>query len=249
MPVHDWTKVGAGIFHDFHSRWIGAIRDHLNNGRLPPDYYALGEQVAGGPQPDVLALESTVPLDRPGDLDANGGAVALLEAPPKVKFVDEVEQDIYVNAAHYVAIYHASGDRVVAFIEIVSRGNKRNRFELDRFLDKLDNAVNNGIHLLVIDLHPPGKFDPRGLHAAFWGRRSSNSHGVSDAEPLGLSAYCVNDPPRAYFEPLAVGTSLPDMPIFLTPYHYVNVPLETTYQESWQGVPARWKQVLEAAPE
>jgi hypothetical protein len=26
MPVHDWTRVDAGVFHDFHQRWIGAIR-------------------------------------------------------------------------------------------------------------------------------------------------------------------------------------------------------------------------------
>lgn len=22
MPIHDWTRVGAGIFHDFHQEWI-----------------------------------------------------------------------------------------------------------------------------------------------------------------------------------------------------------------------------------
>ena len=46
MPVHDWTRVGAGIFHDFHQRWIGAIRDALNGGLLPNDFYALAEQAA-----------------------------------------------------------------------------------------------------------------------------------------------------------------------------------------------------------
>jgi len=239
--------VGAGILHDFHGRWIGAIRDYLNAGNLPRDYYALGEQVAGGPQPDVVALETTVPHGAPDGIAENGGVIAVLEAPPEVKYVDEVEANIYASTAHYVAIYHASGDRVVAFIEIVSRGNKRSIHELDRFLDKLDDAVNHGIHLLLIDLHPPGKFDPRGIHAAFWGRRSDNPHGVNESEPLGLSAYCVNDAPRAYFEPIEVGAALPDMPIFLTPYHYVNVPLEATYLESWRGVPARWKQVLESA--
>ena len=24
MPIHDWTRVDAGIFHHFHQRWIGA---------------------------------------------------------------------------------------------------------------------------------------------------------------------------------------------------------------------------------
>lgn len=249
MPVHDWTRVGSGIFHDFHGRWIGAIRDYLNAGNLPHDYYALGEQVAAGPQPDVVALQTTAADDAPDAIAENGGAIAVLEAPPRVKYVDEVEADTYARTARYVAIYHACGDRVVAFIEIVSPGNKRSIHELDRFLDKLDGAVRRGIHLLVIDLHPPGKFDPRGIHAAFWARRSDNPHGVSEAEPLVMSAYCVHDAPRAYFEPVRVGAVLPYMPIFLTPYHYVNVPIERTYLESWRGVPDRWKQVLESAPQ
>jgi len=35
MPVHDWTQVTAGIFHNFHFRWIAAIMDRLNAGLLP----------------------------------------------------------------------------------------------------------------------------------------------------------------------------------------------------------------------
>ena len=47
MPVHDWSRVGAGIFHHFHQRWMAAFSDCLNDGRLPPDHYALAEQVDG----------------------------------------------------------------------------------------------------------------------------------------------------------------------------------------------------------
>ncbi len=42
MPVHDWTRVAAGIFHDFHHSWIEQIKVALNEGILPPDYYAHG---------------------------------------------------------------------------------------------------------------------------------------------------------------------------------------------------------------
>jgi hypothetical protein len=48
MPMHDWTRVEPGIFHAFHHRWISALSDVLNGGKLPPDYYALPEQVAAG---------------------------------------------------------------------------------------------------------------------------------------------------------------------------------------------------------
>jgi hypothetical protein len=47
MPVHDWTRVSAGTFHDFHCTWIPQIKNRLNEGVLPPEYYAQVEQVTG----------------------------------------------------------------------------------------------------------------------------------------------------------------------------------------------------------
>ena len=64
MPVHDWTRVEAGIFHDFHTVWIGHLRTALNEGLLPKGYYALVEQHAGHTITDVLTLHaSPVPVD------------------------------------------------------------------------------------------------------------------------------------------------------------------------------------------
>ena len=64
MPIHDWTRVDAGIFHHFHQRWIGAITDVLNQRLLPADYYALAEQQGAGFEPDVLTLKSSGSRDR-----------------------------------------------------------------------------------------------------------------------------------------------------------------------------------------
>ncbi len=38
MPIHNWTRVGPGVFHDFHNAWITEIRNALNGGVLPADY-------------------------------------------------------------------------------------------------------------------------------------------------------------------------------------------------------------------
>jgi hypothetical protein len=38
MPVHDWRRVDAGIFHHFHLGWIAELSRALNRGLLPPDY-------------------------------------------------------------------------------------------------------------------------------------------------------------------------------------------------------------------
>jgi hypothetical protein len=57
MPIHDWTRVDANLFHDFHQTWTVAIRNALNGGILPRGYAALVEQHAAGLVPDVLALQ------------------------------------------------------------------------------------------------------------------------------------------------------------------------------------------------
>ena len=72
MPIHDWSRVPAGIFHDFHHDLIAQIKRDLNGGLLPPDYYALAEQVAAGLGPDVLTLHAP-PLGGDGDTDREIG--------------------------------------------------------------------------------------------------------------------------------------------------------------------------------
>src|SRR5713101_4969806 len=61
MPIHDWTRVEAGIFHAFHHEWISEIGRALNRGLLPAEYYALPEQIAAGFGPDVLTLQDQRP--------------------------------------------------------------------------------------------------------------------------------------------------------------------------------------------
>src|SRR4051794_16302630 len=112
MPIHDWTKVDAGIFHHFHQSWINALALALNQGRLPTDYYALAEQVAGGLGPDVLALESPSSSESRGGRNDSGG-VLLEQAPPKAWLTAEFDMDKYAAKANQIAIRHASGHRVI----------------------------------------------------------------------------------------------------------------------------------------
>ena len=254
MPIHDWRRVISGIFHDFHQAWITEIRNALNDGLLPEGFYALAEQVAGGPHPDILALEE-VDSDLESDSDTewqttesgfDGGgaavAMAVAEHPPKLRFTVEAEAAMYVWKANRVAIHHRSGDRVVAFIEIVSPGNKQSEVAVRQLIDKLTNALVQGRHLLVIDLFPPGRHDPQGLHAELW---CEPDPPMTAEEPLIQVAYRATASPVAYLEPTAVGQRLTDMPLFLTEGYYINVPLEATYTAAWKGVPTRWKRELE----
>src|SRR4051812_22150533 len=99
MPIHDWTRVSAGTWHDFHLAWIAEIRNVLNDGRMPPDYYAQAEQIAGPLGPDVLALQESAPEygpqlnGAPGHTNGTDGGVAVATAPPRVRHTEEGEMD------------------------------------------------------------------------------------------------------------------------------------------------------------
>ena len=82
MPIHDWTRVRANRFHDFHQGWTVAIRNALNAGLLPSGYYALTEQHAGAYIADVLTLQTPPPAEE--SAPASGG-LAVAEAAPRVR--------------------------------------------------------------------------------------------------------------------------------------------------------------------
>ncbi|MFN4904327.1 MAG: hypothetical protein ACK5LQ_03800 [Planctomycetota bacterium] len=54
MPMHDWSKVPSGTYHNFHLQWIASISRQLNAGLLPPGCFAMAQQVIGGPEPVSL---------------------------------------------------------------------------------------------------------------------------------------------------------------------------------------------------
>lgn len=248
MPVHDWSRVSAGTFHDFHCAWIVELRNVLNGGVLPPNYYVMAEQIAGGMAPDVLTLQAT----RPDSDEGNGSAVAtatrlmtVATSPPKVRVTARVEMDEYAQKQRTLVIRHGSGDRIIALIEIVSSGNKASRHALRSFLEKATAALARGYHLLLIDLQPPGPRDPQGIHGALWSEIADDSYRAPADKPLTLAAYSAGQPRVAYVEPIAIGDPLPEMPLFLEPESYISVSLDATYRAAWRGVPRRWRDVLE----
>jgi hypothetical protein len=242
MPVHDWTRVHAGIFHHFHHGWIEEIARALNRGLLPSDHYALAEQIAGGLGPDVLTLQA--PTNGPPVPHSPGGGVALAVSPPSVWFRARTEVDQYAAKAKVIAIRRASDHRVVAIVEIVSPGNKNSRHGLRAFVDKAVELLRGGIHRLIVDLFPPGPRDPQGIHKAIWDEYNVSNFALPPDRPLTLAAYIGGPCPEAFVEPTAVGAALPPMPLFYTPDEYVLVPLEAAYQAAWEAVPAFWRNVL-----
>jgi hypothetical protein len=252
MPVHDWTRVTAGTFHAFHNAWITHLQEALNGGILPNGYYALGEQRSGDVGPDVLTLHADIDgNDVPGSVsppESDGkGMIAVAEHPPKVSLALEATRDaaFYIAKRRTLVIYHATGDRIVALIEIISPGNKHSQRTIEVFLDKAMAALNEGYHLVVIDLFPPARHDPNGINGLIWEYLNAEVWQAPMGRPLSFASYWAKSPVTAYVEPIAVGMRLTDMPLFLTLEHYINVPLEETYMAAWRGVPERWRGVIE----
>lgn len=59
-----------------------------------------------------------------------------------------------------------------------------------------------------------------------------------------MVAYTAGYRKRAYVEPLAVGDSLTEMPLFLRADRYIPLTLEESYTATFRGVPRRYREVL-----
>jgi hypothetical protein len=220
MPMHDWTRVTAGTYHNFHFRWIAAIMDRLNETTW-----------------SVLPVEIRSLLERRSEPTY---------AAPRVWHRAETEVDIYAAKAKAVTVRHASNHRVIAIVEIVSPGNKSSRQSVGQFAEKAEEFLRAGIHLLIVDLFPPSVRDPQGIHKAIWDQFLDNDFTLPRDTPLTLAAYIGGPVPESFVNVTALGLTLPEMPLFLTPDEYVPLSLEATYQMAWDAVPAFWQNVLES---
>lgn len=243
MPVHDWTRVSAGTFHDFHSAWIIHLKEELNGGLLPEGFYAMAEQQAGRMIADVLTLE--VGEHNPF-VPGGPGPIAVAVAPPRVRRKAILTPNAASRATRRtLAIRHVSNHRLIALLEILSPANKDRPASVNDFVTKADSALRHGLHLLVLDLFPPGPHDPGGINGAVCEQLDAEFEPDPPDKPLTLAAYLAGQMPEVYLENIAVGDVLPEMPLFLDLGWYVNVPLETTYQAAYRGVPAFWRGVVE----
>lgn len=240
MPVHDWTTVGAGLFHHFHIKWISSLTDALNHGALPKGYYALAEQSVGGPIPDVLTLQRG---PRSSDLLGPPKGLALMESPPRTKFTYQAKPAVYADRAYRIDVYNPIGE-IVAIVEIVSPGNKSSRFAIKQFVRKAVAFLRHGVNLLIVDLFPPTKRDPQGIHKLSWDRIHDEPFVLPAGKPLILVSYYSGDLKRAFVEPVAVGDQLTEMPLFIDDEIYVHTPLESSYQTTWNLCPEPYQQAV-----
>jgi hypothetical protein len=241
MAIHDWSRVPAGLFHDFHQSWSIRIKDALNAGRLPKGFSALVEQRAGSREADVLTLERHGRTSPP---EASETGSVLLRERPTTTIIRRTSDSIYAGRANRIVIRHHLG-RVVAVIEILSPGNKDSRAAARDFVDKAVEFLHRGIHLLIVDLFPPTPRDPFGMHKLIWDEVHEEDFAFPAGKDRLLASYQVNAEIVAYVEPLAVGDALPDMALFLTRDLHIKVPLDMTYEAAWTASPEEMRSAVQ----
>jgi hypothetical protein len=252
MPIHDWSRVPSGLFHDFHQGWSVEIRNALNRGVMPEGYYAYIEQKTSMVEerkrlyePDLVAIEFES-RSRSGKKPVRRGATATLETPRAHVIQELVESDdaYYARKANRITIRRGLG-KVVAAIEIVSPGNKDSEKSFEAFVENADAFLGNGIHLLIVDLFPPTPRDPQGVHKAIAAELSDVPFKLPAGKRRTVVSYRASDPVTAFVEPVAVGDKLPSIPLFLTDDLHVPVPLESTYTATWAVCPAPTRELVE----
>jgi hypothetical protein len=236
MPVHQWKTTPAGRYHHFHQQWMGELCDYSNDGALPKGFFSLVDDRTNEYIPDLLAIaagplpRTTRPSSAPTLLDAR-------KIQPRVKYhAQESDASVYASRANRLAIRNEMGE-IVAMIELVSPGNKNSTRALNAFIDKSLNFLFSGVNLLIIDLFPPTRRDPQGIHQVIWDHVSPCDFELPKKKPLAVVSYAAGTIKEAFVEPLAVGDRLPDMPLFIGEQIYIPAPLEVSDQATWNKLP------------
>lgn len=239
MPLHDWTRVPAGLFHHFHQDWSIEIARALNRGILPKGYSALVEQRAGSREGDVLAIETR---QRAAENRERNGGVSVLPKPA-TRIVEPSTPAWFAARANRLVIRHHLG-RVVAVLEIASPGNKDSQEAFQEFVEKTRSFLLSGIHVQMIDLFPPSARDPAGMHHAIWAEAPTAS-ALAPGKDRVLASYESASGCTAYVELVGIGDRLPELPLFIAPRQSVPVPLEATYQAAWEASPEELRHAVE----
>jgi uncharacterized protein DUF4058 len=242
MPIHDWSRMPAGLFHDFHQVWSILIRNTLNRKLLPEGFTALVEQRSGPREGDILAIESEEESHR--DRRPTGGTATMDR--PTAKIIRQTDRQFYAKKANRIVVRHQLGE-IVAVIEVVSPGNKDSARSLNEFTKKIVDFLDAGIHSLVVDLFPPTKRDPFGIHKAIWDQIIEEEFAFPEGCDRIAVSYEAGEKFTAYVEPLRVGEPLPQMPLFLIDGLSLKVPLEETYMDAWSETPESVRRILTGA--
>lgn len=231
MPLQDHFKPPLSVhrhWHAFHNAWATYIASDLNR-KLPEGYFA---------EPNVqFGIEIDVATFEEAETKNLGKNVAQFPTKRKkwipssptlsIPFnptTDTVEINLYNNEA---------GPVLIAAIELVSPANKDRASNRKAFVSKCETYLQQGIRLVIVDVVTERKSN---LHDELLSRL-----GVSKSLQMNVELYAVayrlveRDKETnldIWQEELAVGNTLPTMPLWLRGAICLPLELETTYQRT-----------------
>jgi hypothetical protein len=220
LPLH-----GPRRWEGFHHSWATYIAAQLNQEALPAGYFAELE-ISLGPE-----LEIDV-ANRELTASGNGGSATTVYSPPRPKIA--VKVDFARLDSYEIRVYQdLGGAELRAAIELISPANKDRAGSRRTFAAKCAGYLKHGIGVVIVDVVTARS---RNLHGELF-----NNLGVTSRRPVWRSrtglyavayrAVTVRKHPRVEAWPvaLALGETLPVMPVWLSLDLCVPVRLEESY--------------------
>jgi hypothetical protein len=212
----------------FHGAWAEAMALTLNQGRLPPHYFAEARIKFGRlVEIDVASFD-----ERDDGTATDNGHGTIVWAPPQPTL--RIPLTLTAPDLFEVQILNDSeGPRLVAAVELVSPANKDRPASRHAFAVKCASYLHDQISVVVIDVVTERH---AGLHGDLL-RLLGIAPPSPGAEELQLYAASYRTLPAAqvlmldvWHEGLRVGGTLPQVPLWLAPDLCLPLDLEATYQ-------------------
>jgi hypothetical protein len=227
-PLH-----GPRRWEGFHHAWATVIAQQLNREILPSDYFAEPE-ISIGPELEIdvatLQLTPSEPAAEPA---------TLIWSPPRPK--SAVKVDFSHLDSYEIRVYQdCGGAELRAAIELISPRNKDRAGSRRTFAAKCAGHLQNGIAVVIVDIVTARRanlhreiFDTLGVTSrrAVW-------RSPTDLYAVAYRAVTVRKAPRVEIWPerLALGASLPVMPLWLSLDLCVPVRLEESYMATCESL-------------
>jgi hypothetical protein len=228
-------------WESFHTRWATALADALNNGLLPPGYFAELQVTLGGGR-----IEVDVPtLEKAGNgvTAASGpavqqGGVATLAAPVWAPPAPAFELPaIFPEDVEVLVFDSEGGPTLVGAIELVSPRNKDRPAARRAFAVKCLAYLHQGIGLVLVDVVTTRRANLHNEMVRLIPGGAPSFPGQALLYAAAYRPFCRPDAERiaVWPAPLALEQELPALPFWVRGLPApVRVDLEATYTEARQ---------------
>ena len=222
MPLHDWSRQTG--WEGVHHIWVTELLRYVKP-QLPEGYRAY---IGNAP---TLAIGAPAGKPDVGVVRSKPSAMSLLNANSAAVDAPDVEVPVGTLEPATALLVEREG-RLVAEIELVSPRNKDRRVARDTYTSRYCGYLADGIHLLLVDVHPrPREFSFADAIATEFGVDQpalAAPHAVAFrvGEPAATGGHFL----AIWRRPMAAGDELPSIPLPLTLHVSVPVDLEATYR-------------------